>query len=134
MSASFIRIGGELVGDALLQTLQVTQRLNSHWWCKIECRQTEDERFAVEQALGQDLQVLTFDEDDSENIIFDGFILDVELKYEVFGSYTARLTAVTQSYKMSLTPRKSYFFEKSLKDIASELAAHSGLKAQVQHP
>jgi uncharacterized protein involved in type VI secretion and phage assembly len=141
MAASYVRvdIGGkpiyEFSGSILLHQVDVIQELNRHWWCYIECRQTEDKRFPIEDALGKDLLVLAYEEDnDSETIVFDGFILDVELKYEVYGSYTARLTGVTRSYKMDLTPRKAYYLEKPLKAIASELAGHAGLQALTQCP
>jgi hypothetical protein len=47
MSASYLRIAGELVGDAVLDSVVVTQELNHHWWCEVDCRRTEDDRFSV---------------------------------------------------------------------------------------
>jgi type VI secretion system secreted protein VgrG len=134
MSAAYMKIGGDLIKDALLTSVEVTQELNDHWWCTVVCRQTEDKRFATEQCLGQDIKILTYDQDGAENAVFDGFILDVELTYEVFGSYTAQLTAVTRSYKMDLTPRKAYYLEKTLQDVAKELAGHAGLQSSVNGP
>jgi uncharacterized protein involved in type VI secretion and phage assembly len=91
--------------------------------------------FRSKNALGKDLVISTYEEDNgSETTVFDGIVLDVELKYEVWGSYTARLTGVTRSYKMDLTPRKAYYLEKPLNAIASELAGHGGLQAVCQHP
>lgn len=52
-----IAIGGELIGDALLSSLQVTQELNAHWWCQIVCRQTEDKRMPVEEMLGKPVTI-----------------------------------------------------------------------------
>ena len=88
MAAGYIKIGGELISDAILVTVEVTQELNQHSWCHIECRQTEDVRFPVEESLGKDVQVLTYDEDGSAHVAFDGFVLEGELEYEIYGSYT----------------------------------------------
>jgi uncharacterized protein involved in type VI secretion and phage assembly len=129
-----MKIGGDLIKDALLASVEVTQELNDHWWCTVVCRQTEDKRFPTEDCLGQEIKILTYDQSGAENVVFDGFILDVELTYEVFGSYTAQLTAVTQSYKMDLTPRKAYYLVKTLQDVAQELAGHAGLQSSVKGP
>jgi len=134
MSAAYLKIGGDLTKDALLSSVEVIQELNNHWRCTVQCRQTEDKRFPTEDCLGQDLQILTDDDAGNENVIFDGFIIDVELTYEVWGSYTAQLTAVTRSYKMDLTPRKAYYLEKTLSDVAQALAGHAGLQSSVKGP
>jgi uncharacterized protein involved in type VI secretion and phage assembly len=132
MSASYIKIAGNLIGDAKLELVEVTQELNHHWWCKVECQQTEDDRFPIEKSLGQDLQVLTYSEDGAENTLFNGFILDVELEYQIWGTYKAVLTAVTRSFTMDLTERKAYYLEKKLADIAQAMGARVGLDVSVQ--
>jgi Rhs element Vgr protein len=134
MSAAYLKIGGDLTKDALLSSVEVTQELNDHWWCTVVCRQTEDKRFPTEDCLGKDLQILTYDDAGTENVLFDGFILDVELTYEVWGSYTAQLTAVTRSYKMDHTPRHAYYLEKTLNDVAQTLTGYSGLQSSVNGP
>ncbi len=134
MTASFLKIGGELITDAILMKVDVRQKLNRHWWCKVVCRQTEDERFPIEKCLGQELQVLTQDASGNSVVVFDGFILHVELKYEIHGSYTARLVAVTRSYKMDLTPRQAYYLDHTLEAVASTLAGKSGLQSSVKGP
>jgi hypothetical protein len=77
-------------------TVEITQELNQHWWCTVVCRQTEDKRFPTEQCLGQDIHILASDDSGAQSVVFDGFVLDVELTYEVFGSFTAQLEAVTR--------------------------------------
>jgi len=141
MAAGYVRVNidgkpiYEFSQGVLLEQVDVVQELNQHYWCYIQCRQTEDKRFPIEGALGKPLLLTTYDEDSgAETTVFDGFVLDVELKYEVFGTYTARLTGVTRSYKMDLTPRKAYYLEKPLNSIASELAGHAGLDAVTQAP
>ena len=47
MSMSYLKIGGELIGDAMLDLVVITQQLNRHWWCEVECRRPEDERFPL---------------------------------------------------------------------------------------
>lgn len=132
MPASFLKIGGELVQDAILQLVEVTQELNQHWWCRVECRQTEDKRIPVENLLGQDLQIVTRDQAGAEHVVFDGFVLEASLLYEVFGSYTARLKAVTRSYKLDLTAQEAYYRKKTLTDVAQSLASGDGLTADVR--
>jgi len=127
MSSSYIKIGGDLIKDAILGTVEVTQELNQHWWCHIECRQTEDQRFPVEDCLGKDLQIVTYDQDGTEHVVFDGFVLEGELEYEVFGSYTARLTGVTRSYKMDMTPRQAYYLESLPTAVVQTLVDNSEL-------
>ncbi|HYZ87621.1 MAG TPA: phage baseplate assembly protein V [Bryobacteraceae bacterium] len=131
MSASFLKIGGELVEDALLTLVEVTQKLNHHWWCKVECRQTEDRRMPVENWLGQGLQIVTFQENGAQNVMFDGLVLEVEFEYEIFGSYKFTLTGVTRSYKLDVTPQEAYFRRKNLAEVAQELTADDGLVARV---
>ena len=134
MAVPYLKIGGDLVEDAILSVVEVTQELNHHWWCTIQCRQTEDKRFPAEGCLGKDLQVLTHGEDGSEHVIFDGFVLDVELTYEIWGSYTAQLVGVTKSYRMDLTPRQMYFVESTISDVGGTLAGLTGVEVAVNVP
>src|SRR5581483_3585220 len=131
MPASFLKIGGELVQDALLQRVEVAQELNRHWWCRVECRQTEDRRVPVEDLLGKDLQIVTRDQAGAERVVFDGFVLEAGLLYEVFGSFTARLTAVTRSYKLDLSAQETYHRKQTLAGVAQALCGNDGLDAQL---
>ncbi len=134
MAAISVSIGGEALAHSLLAAVEVRQKLNQHGWCQVVCRQTEDERLAIESYLGQGLTITADTEDDGQVTVFDGFILNVALKYEIYGSYTARIEAVTRSYKMDLTERKAYYLEKTLTDIANQLAGNAGLQAVVEGP
>jgi type VI secretion system secreted protein VgrG len=131
MPASFLIIGGELVKDAILHLVEVSQEINQHWWCRVECRQTEDRRVPVEDILGQDLQIVTRDQSGAEHVVFDGFVLEASLVYEVFGSYTARLRAVTRSYKLDLTAQEAYYRKQTLSGVARKLCGADGLTAEV---
>jgi uncharacterized protein involved in type VI secretion and phage assembly len=149
MAAGYLnlKINGELVTDVILQHVSITQALNDHWRCHAECRHTQDQRLpplaaaavaavagstiTVEEWLGKSLQVIEVEPTLSERVLFEGFVLEVELIYELSGSFTALLQGVTDSFKMDVTPRHSYYQEKSLADIATQLAGHSNLQATV---
>ena len=127
MTAAFLRIDGALVDDALLADVAVTQGLNTHSWCEIDLRQTEDKRFPAEDMLGKELQIVTHNGDGSENDVFSGLIIESELEYEIYGSYGGHLTAVSKSYLMDLTPRRNYFSQMTRKEAAGKLVSAAGL-------
>lgn len=131
MSLPHIKVGDDLLQDALLASVEVMQELNHHWWCTVECRQTGDKRIPVEDLLGKPVEIKTTDDAGAEHVHFAGFIWDVQLAYEIWGSYTARLVAVSSSYKLDITARKQYYAEKNLSDIAGIIAGRSGLSIDV---
>ena len=132
MAAPYIKVGDDLLQDGIMESVRVDQELNQHWSCEIVCRQTEDTRVPVEDYLGRDLQIIASLDDEAEQIVFDGFVLDVELDYEINGSFTATILAVTRSYKLDVTEQHRYFLAKTLKEIATELTAEDGLDATIQ--
>jgi uncharacterized protein involved in type VI secretion and phage assembly len=134
MPAAFIKLDGVQVDNALLREVNVTQELNAHWWCQLTLRQTEDQRFPAEDMLGKELQVVTHDALGSENKVFVGVIVQSELEYEVYGSYTAHLNAVSRSYFLDLTPRREYFPKQSSKDAAQHLVSAAGLQLEGTMP
>ena len=129
-----IKIGDGLLGDALLSSVEVTQQLNHHWWCTVVCRQTEDQRIPTEDLLGQPVQVKTLDEDGVEHLHFSGFVYDVALSYEVWGSYTATLIAVSNSYVLDVTAHKQYYTAGTLASLAGTMGGRSGLSIDVNAP
>lgn len=124
----------EVSRDVLLNAVEIRQELNQHWWCTIECRQTEDRRFPIEDCLAKDLRILGYGEDRQEIVLFDGYVQEALLDYEIYGSYTARLTGVTRSYKLDVTPQQAYFRKKTLEEVAKSLTADDDLEAQVDCP
>src|ERR1700759_1150887 len=110
MGTAFLRVDlegqplYEFSEDVLMEQVDVVQEVNQHWWCYIRCRQTEDRRFPIEDSLGKDLQVVAVDEEGTETYLFSGFVLEAELEYEIYGSYTARLTGVSKTYNMDVAP------------------------------
>lgn len=134
-----LRVDGQLVTDVTLNSVSVMQELNRHWWCHAQCRHLEDQRtgadqqavIRVEEWLGKDFQVIAGENGD-EKPIFDGFVLEVELVYELSSAYTVMIQAVTKSYTMAVTERHAYYTGKKLADLAQQLAQNAGLKAEVK--
>ncbi len=130
-----IFIDGEQLDDfsegAILEQVIVRQELNDHWWCEVVCRQTEDQRFPFEDALGKPLKASTFDPSGVEHVAFTGFVLESQLDYEVYGSYTIHLVGVTKSYKLDLTPRQAYYHGKTMEQVITTLTGDASLSAKV---
>ncbi len=130
-----IFIDGQQLDDfsegAILEQVIVRQELNDHWWCEVVCRQTEDQRFPFEDALGKPLKASTFDPSGVEHVAFTGFVLESQLDYEVYGSYTIHLVGVTKSYKLDLTPRQAYYHGKTMNQVTTTLADDASLSAKV---
>ncbi len=133
-SKPFINIGDAQVDDALVGEVTVTQDLNSHWWCHIDLRQTLDQRFPAEDMLGKVLKISTYDDTGAENKIFSGSIIESELEYEIYGSYSARLTAVSKSYQLDLSPRRQYFPGMAPKAVIGKLVSEAGMSLDGDMP
>jgi type VI secretion system secreted protein VgrG len=132
MALPQIEIGNGMIGDAQLSSVEIVQELNQHWWCTIVCRNTEDQRIPVEDLLGKAVEIKTTDDQGIEHIHFAGSVHDVELTYEVWGSYTATLTAVSDSFGMAVTAHKQYYSEQTLSAIASTMASRHNLDIAVK--
>ena len=127
MALPHIQIGDNLIGDAQLSSVEIVQQLNEHWWCTVVCKQTEDQRIPVEDFLGQAVSIKTTDQDGVEHVSFSGFILKVDLDYEIWGSYTAQLVAVSSTYLMDVSSHKQYYAEKTLSSIGNTVAGRAGI-------
>jgi type VI secretion system secreted protein VgrG len=134
MALPQIQIGDGMMGDALLSSVDIVQALNQHWWCTIVCRNTEDQRIPVEQLLGKAVQIKTTDDQGVDHLHFSGSVHDVELEYEVWGSYTATLTAVSNSFGMDVTAHKQYYSEQTLSSIAGTIGSRHSLQIAVNAP
>jgi uncharacterized protein involved in type VI secretion and phage assembly len=124
-----LKISGSKIDDSLSDVIflsaEVSQELNQHSWCKVVCRRSDQnpsDRMYAEQVLGTTLKISGPDRDGNDVSVFHGVIIDVELTYEITGSYQAVLTAVTSTYFMDLTPRCKYYEQKDVNEIAKELA------------
>ncbi len=134
MALPQIGIGDGLLGNALLSSVEVVQELNRHWQCTVVCRQTQEERVPIENLLGQPVTIHTTDEDGASQLHFSGFIYDVALRYEVWGSYTATLLAVSDSYVLDIAAHKQYYAEGTLSSLSGILAGRSGVSIAVNAP
>lgn len=134
MPLPYIKIGDDVIDNALLVSVEVVQELNQHWRCSIVCRQTEDERIGVEDLLGKTIAIKTLDEQGAEHIHFNGFIHDVGLNYEVYGSYTAELQGISSSYLMDISRHMQYYSDQTLSSIANTMAGRAGLSVSVSTP
>ena len=132
MALPQIKIGDGLLGDALLSSVDVMQELNRHWWCTVVCRNTEDRRVPVEELLGKPVEVKTTDDQGVEQVHFSGSVHDVRLEYEIWGSYTATLIAVSDSFGMDVTAHKQYYADGTLSSLAGTIASRHGLAVAVK--
>ena len=121
----------ELGQECVLHEVEVTQELNQHWWARVVMRQTDDERFPVEDYLGKDMEVIAVDQTGEEHILFQGFVLEAEMEYEVFGSYTARFLGASRTYRLDQSTRHAYFRRKSMEEIANEVVSDDGLEVEI---
>jgi type VI secretion system secreted protein VgrG len=127
MALPQIQIGDNLIGDAVLSSVEIIQELNQHWWCTIVCKQTPDQRIPVEDFLGKTVTIKTTDQDGVDHVPFSGFVLKVDLDYEIWGSYTAQILAVSSTYMMDVAAHKQYYFAQTLSSIGSTAAGRAGI-------
>ena len=112
-------VGGNLLNDAIVQRVEVRQRLNDHWICEIECRSAMGYAIPGDEALGAECSLANTAEDGSEHLIFAGIVIDVAIKVEVWGSYSAVLRAASSSWLMDHSRRNAYFGSASINEVAS---------------
>ncbi|HZU10988.1 MAG TPA: phage baseplate assembly protein V [Pseudacidobacterium sp.] len=122
-----VQIGEEDIDLALLAEVTVLQKLNAHWTAQVIFRSLHDAQPDVAQMLGQTLKVSGYDLLGVEHTLFSGPVRDVELVYEVNGSYGARVDAISASWLMDQSQRHAYFLKQSPSAIAQTLAGKYGL-------
>ena len=126
IKGAFVSIGNGLLNDAILQRVHVSQRLNDHWTCEIECRDTLGTPIPGEDALGSACTIAHTAEDGTEHTAFSGIVYDVALTREVWGSYSCVLKAVSRSWLIDQTPRFAHFGTSSLTMVTSQIGAPAG--------
>lgn len=127
----YLKIDGQILKDAMISRLELRQQLGDHYWCSIEFRLLNQAQPPVPSYLGKPFEFVTFEEFTSELPIFSGLVLEAELEYGLHGDNTARLTAVTKSYKLQLTPEEDYFYKKDLTEVAQKVISEDGLKVEL---
>ena len=129
-----VTIDGEVLSTGRLVSVSVSQVLNEHWWAVMTCTQTEDSPIPVEDWLGDELTVTSLDSLGATQQHFAGFVLSVNLVYESSGTYTAQVTAVSQTWLLDQAMRKQYYAEQGLAAVAGQIADRAGLLVSVQVP
>jgi type VI secretion system secreted protein VgrG len=124
----YLKIDGEALKDAMISNLEIRQEIGEHSWCEVEFRLLNQQRPPFESYIGKALEFVAFGEDGSETTIFEGFVLQGRLDYELHGDYLARIQAVTRSYVLQLTPEEDYFLKKDLREVAEKVVKQDGLE------
>ena len=128
MEAPYISLGSEPLSSALLSEVDVVQRLNDHWTCRIVLRDTPDRRPAVEDYAGKELKISTTELDGTETIIFHGLVRGMRLIYEITGAWGAELEAVSSTWKMAQGTRLKYYRQQSAQATAQAVISAAGLQ------
>jgi len=126
----YLKIDGEPVKDAMISKLEIRQELGDHSWCELEFRLLNEQRPPFESYIGKSLEFVAFGEGGSETAIFEGFVLQGKLDYELHGDYKAVIRAVTRSYLLQLTPEEDYFLKKNLREVAEKVVKQDGLELE----
>jgi type VI secretion system secreted protein VgrG len=124
----YLKIDGQILKDAMISRLEIRQQLGDHYWCAIEFRLLNQAEPPVAGYLGKPFEFLAFEEYATEFPIFSGLVLEAELEYGLHEDFTARLTAVTKSYKLQLTPEEDYFYKQDLSAVAAKVIGEDGLE------
>ena len=123
----------QLGNQCLLRQVEVTQELNNHWWAEVVFRETDEGRFSVEDCLGQDLEIKMSDHEGAEHTLFQGFVVDARLEYELYGAYTVRLKGVTRTYRLDQSTRHAYYRKMTMSTIADQVVSDDNLSAEVRN-
>ena len=90
------------------------------------------EEFLIRRPGARPDLVIGLDQSGTQQTFFEGFVLEAELEYEPFGSYTIRIQGVTRTYRLDLSTRHAYYRKKTMKDIADQVVSDDGLEAEVK--
>jgi type VI secretion system secreted protein VgrG len=123
-----LKLGERKMNALHLERLTIRQELGQHWWCDVTFRLGRKERAPFEGYLGQALEFAMYGEDGSEFTLFKGFVLEAELEYAMHDTYQVRICGVTKSYKLQLTPEENYFYDQTLREVATKVIEEDGLK------
>jgi type VI secretion system secreted protein VgrG len=124
----YLKIDGRILKDAMISRLEIRQALGAHHWCEVDFRLLNEQQPPVASYLGKPLEFLVFEETGGELPLFCGFVLEAAMEYELHGDFIARLSAVSQSYKLQLTLDEDYFYKKNLHEVARQILEKDGLE------
>ena len=128
MDTPYISLGSEQLSSALLNEVDIVQRLDDHWTCRIVLRDTPDRRPPVEDYAGKELKISTTELDGTETIIFHGLVRGMRLIYEITGAWGAELEAVSATWKMAQGTRLRYLRQQSAQAAAQAVVSAAGLQ------
>jgi type VI secretion system secreted protein VgrG len=123
-----LKLGERVLTDIHLETLTIRQELGQHWWCDATFTLDQKERPPFEGYLGKPLEFTVYGESGPEFTLFKGFVLEGELEYALHDNYRVRISGVTKSYKLQLTPEENYFYNQTLREVATKVIEEDGLK------
>lgn len=124
----YLKIDGESVKDAMINSLRIRQELGQHYWCEVDFRLIGEQKPPIADYLGKSLEFVTWE--GSELSIFEGLVLESELEYGLHGDYVARLRAVTRTYLLQLTSEENYFLKKNLEEVAKQVTSEDNVPLQ----
>jgi len=117
----------DLSRDAILVEARIDNALNQHARCTLHYRQTPDNRFPIEDFIGKELEVTAVDSEGAEQKIFAGDVTEVDLDYEISGSWNLRIEAASRTLRMDLTTRHRSYPPASSRQHLKRVAEFSGL-------
>jgi len=126
----YLKIDGQILKDAMISRLEIRQELGAHYWLDAEFRLINQQQPPIASYLGKSIEFIAFEEYTAELPVFSGLALEAEMEYELHGGFVARVSGVTQSYKLQLTPEEDYFYGMSLREVADKVIGDDKLKAQ----
>src|SRR5262245_59249899 len=116
-----LKIGGQELGDVMISRLESRQELGAHYWLEVEFSLLRHDQPPVASYLGKSIEFSVSDKFGAEVPIFTGLAIEAELEYEIRRGFVARVRAVTQSYRLQLTPEENYFYQQNLQQVASKI-------------
>ncbi len=117
----------DLCRDAILEEARIDYALNTHARCTLRYRQTPDQRFPVEDLIGKELAVIAVDAAGAELKIFVGEAIEVELDFELSGSYNLLVKGASRTLRMDLTRRHRSYPPAPWREQLQKAASFSGL-------
>ncbi|MEJ5367196.1 MAG: phage baseplate assembly protein V [Bryobacteraceae bacterium] len=118
----------DLSPGAILEEARIEYGINEHARCTLYYRQTPDQRFPIEDLLGKPLEVIAVDAGGAELKIFVGETVEVELDYDISGSWNLRVEGASLTLRMDLTPRHRSYEPAEFREHFIRAAGFSGLR------
>lgn len=109
--------------------VEVVAELNRHSTCEIEITQVAGSRPPIDKWIGRSLVLHSTA---AGVTLFSGFVIGTALTQQASGSYAARISGVSNSYKSDLAPRYHYYGPVPVSQVAQRAASNADLSIVVQ--